>query len=90
MHTRASCTTRSSRAEAKRIPGYRQIELLRQDHGTEVEFMTVMTFDSIQNVIDFQGQDYRHAYVPDSARKVLARRDQSSAHYEVVETRSYE
>ena len=75
--------------EAKEIPGYRGIELLRRDHGDEVEFITMMTFDSIQSVIDFQGEDYQRAYVPASAQKVLKRWDQVSQHYEVVETRSY-
>ena len=75
--------------EAKKIPGYRSIELLRRDLGDEVEFITIMTFDALQNVIDFQGEDYRHAYVPDAARKVLRRWDQMSDHYEVKETRVY-
>jgi len=76
--------------EAKDIPGYRGIELLRRDHRDEVEFITVMTFDSIQSVIDFQGEDYQRSYVPASAQKVLKRWDQVSNHYEVIETRSYE
>ena len=75
--------------EAKNIPGYRGIELLRRHHDDEVEFITVMTFDSIANVIDFQGQDYEHSYVPDAARQVLGRWDQRSSHYEVREARSY-
>jgi antibiotic biosynthesis monooxygenase (ABM) superfamily enzyme len=41
--------------EAKKIPGYRSIELFRRDKGDEVEFVTIMTFESLQNVIDFQG-----------------------------------
>ncbi len=75
--------------EAKRIPGYRRIELLRLDHNDEVEFITIMSFDSLQNVIDFQGEDYEQSYVPDAAREVLARWDRTSAHYEVREERSY-
>ena len=75
--------------EAKRIPGYRGIELLRRDHGAEVEFVTIMTFDSLQNVIDFQGPEYQRAYVPTAAQKVLKRWDPVSEHYEIVETRSY-
>ena len=75
--------------EAKNIPGYRRIELLRMDSGDEVEFVTVMTFDSLQNVIDFQGEDYKRCYVPDAAQKVLKRWDQVSAHYELIETREY-
>ncbi|MCP4329343.1 MAG: antibiotic biosynthesis monooxygenase [Alphaproteobacteria bacterium] len=76
--------------EAKRIAGYRGIELLRQDHPDEVEFITIMTFDSIQSVIDFQGQDYRRCYVPAAAQEVLKRWDRTSEHYEVKETRTYD
>lgn len=76
--------------EAKRIPGYQGIELLRRDHDDEVEFVTIMTFQSLQSVIDFQGEDYTRCYVPAAARAVLKRWDQHSAHYEAVESRSYE
>ena len=76
--------------EAKRIPGYRSIELLRRDLDDEVEFITIMTFDSIQNVIDFQGDDYQRCYVPDVAQKVLKRWDKISSHFEVKNARSYE
>ncbi len=75
--------------EAKNIPGYRGIELLRLDRDEEVEFVTIMTFDSIQNVIDFQGPDYKRCYVPEAAQKVLKRWDQTSDHYEVKESRDY-
>ncbi|MCB2205102.1 antibiotic biosynthesis monooxygenase [bacterium] len=73
--------------EAKNIPGFRQVIVLRTEHSEEVEFVTIMTFDSIQNVIDFQGEDYRKSYVPDVAQKVLKRWDQEAAHYELIETR---
>ncbi|WP_171125625.1 MULTISPECIES: antibiotic biosynthesis monooxygenase [unclassified Ruegeria] len=75
--------------EAKNIPGYRKIELLRRDLGQEVEFITIMTFDSLQNVIDFQGEDYERCYVPAEAQKVLSRWDLTSAHYEEIEHRGY-
>ncbi len=76
--------------EAKNIPGYLSIELLRRDLDDEVEFITIMTFQSLQNVIDFQGEDYTRCYVPKEAQKVLKRWDQFSSHYETVESRSYE
>jgi antibiotic biosynthesis monooxygenase (ABM) superfamily enzyme len=75
--------------EAKRIPGYRSIELLRRDVGAEVEFTTVMTFDSLDDVIAFQGSDYEAAYVPEAARKVLKRWDERSSHRRVVQARNY-
>ena len=75
--------------EAKNIPGYQSIELLKCHLGDEVEFVTIMTFDSLQNVIDFQGKDYSRCYVPDSAKQVLKRWDRRSAHYETIESRKY-
>jgi antibiotic biosynthesis monooxygenase (ABM) superfamily enzyme len=75
--------------EAKKIPGYRGIELSRRNHKTEVEFVTIMRFDSIQNVIDFQGEHYARAYVPEAAQEVLERWDELSQHYEVIESRAY-
>lgn len=75
--------------EAKNISGYRSIELLCRDLDDEVEFVTIMTFDSLQNVIDFQGEDYKRCYVPDAARAILSRWDEESAHYETVESRQY-
>ena len=76
--------------EAKNIPGYMSIELLRFQKGDEVEFVTIMTFESLQNVIDFQGQNYTRCYVPDAAKLVLKRWDPESAHYESMEYREYQ
>lgn len=75
--------------EQKNISGYKSIEVLRQNHDQEVEFMTIMTFESLQNVIDFQGEDYARCYVPDAAQKVLKRWDQYSSHYVFVDAKSY-
>ena len=69
---------------AKQIPGYQGIELLRREWADETEFVTIMTFDALQNVIDFQGEDYTRCYVPAAAQRVLKRWDQVAAHYEVV------
>ena len=75
--------------EAKSIQGFRGIEVLRRDHETEVEFVTIMAFDSIQSVINFQGDDYARSYVPDVAQKVLSRWDQTAAHFGVLDVRTY-
>lgn len=75
--------------EAKKISGYLQIELMRRDTSDEVEFVTIMTFDSLQSVIDFQGEDYARCYVPDAAQLLLKRWDKVSAHFETIESRKY-
>jgi hypothetical protein len=66
------------------IAGYRGAYLLRRDAGDEVEFATIMVFDSIDAVRAFGGEDYARAYVPPAAREVLARFDEVSAHYDVL------
>lgn len=71
--------------EAKNIPGFRGLELLSRDLGDEVEFITIITFDSIDNVKAFQGEDYERAYVPDVAQAVLSRWDDVCGHYEILE-----
>jgi antibiotic biosynthesis monooxygenase (ABM) superfamily enzyme len=69
--------------EGRQIPGYRGIQLLRRDVGDEVEFVTLMWFDSLAAVRTFAGEDYEVAVVPAKARSLLARFDACSQHYEV-------
>jgi len=71
----------------RRIPGFRSIDLLRRAGGSEVEFVTVMWFDSLDAVRAFAGEDHEVAVVPEAARALLARFDARSAHYEVREQR---
>jgi len=76
---------------AKAVRGYLGIELLRRPLGDsgEVEFLTLMRFDSLEAVREFAGADFETAYVPAEARELLARFDARSAHYEVLERHSY-
>jgi heme-degrading monooxygenase HmoA len=65
------------------IPGFQSIQLFRRNLGAEVEFVTVMWFDSLDSVRTFAGEDYEAAVVPPAARALLARFDARSQHYEV-------
>jgi hypothetical protein len=49
----------------------------------EVEFVTVMWFDTLDAVRAFAGEDYEVAVVPPKAQAVLSRFDGRSQHYEV-------
>ena len=71
---------------ARQLDGYHGAYLLRRDLDQEVEFATVMIFDSIDNVRAFAGEDYETAYVPPAAQAVLARFDAKSAHYSTLLT----
>jgi len=67
----------------RQISGYRGIHLFRRNLGDEVEFITIMWFDSIEAVRAFAGEDYEVAVVPPKARELLSRFDERSQHYEV-------
>lgn len=74
---------------ARAVPGYRGIQLLRRPLETEIEFTTIMWFDSWDAVKRFAGEDYEKAWVPDKARALLERFDDRSQHYEVKEQLDY-
>lgn len=67
----------------RRIPGYHGIRLLRRAVDDEVEFVTLMTFEDLNAVRHFAGEDYEAAYVPAKARAILSRFDARSQHYEL-------
>ncbi|MGZ4975482.1 MAG: antibiotic biosynthesis monooxygenase [Limisphaerales bacterium] len=69
----------------RNIAGFHENQLFRRKLGKEVEFITVMWFDSLEAVRTFAGEDYELAVVPPKARVVLSRCDQRSQHYEVRE-----
>jgi hypothetical protein len=65
------------------IAGYQGIELLRRASGDEVEFVTMMWFESLDAVRTFAGTEYEQAVVPAAARALLSRYEERSTHYEV-------
>ncbi len=67
----------------KNIAGFKGIKLLRRPHKDEVEFITFMTFESIDSLKKFAGDNYETAYVPDKAKAFLKRYDPISQHYEL-------
>jgi hypothetical protein len=73
--------------EARALPGFRHIDLMRRDVDDEVEFLTAMWFEDIASIRAFTGEDYAVSHVPAAARAVLARFDERAAHYEVLEDR---
>lgn len=69
--------------QKRQIAGYHGIHLLRRNLDDEVEFVTVMWFDSMEAVRAFAGEDIESAVVPPKARALLSRLDERSQHYEV-------
>lgn len=68
---------------ARGIAGLHGISLLRRENGNEVEFVTVMRFSSMDDVVAFAGTDPSKAYVPPAARALLSHFDARSAHFEI-------
>lgn len=70
---------------AMKIEGYQSIQVLRRPLKDEVEFITIMWFDSLEKIKAFTGEDYETSHVPAEARAVLKRFDDRSQHYELME-----
>lgn len=68
----------------RRSRGYEGVYVLRRDHGDEVEFVTLTLWQSVDAIKTLVGDDYERSYVPDEARALLARFDDTAAHYEIV------
>lgn len=75
--------------EGKAVAGFKEIRLLRRLHDTEVEFITIMLFESLEDIRKFAGEDYEKAFVPAAARKVLLRFDATTQHYQVRHELNY-
>jgi hypothetical protein len=58
--------------------------LLRRKAGDEVEFITIMIWDSIDAIRAVAGPDYETAVIPEERRKYLSRHDARSVHYEIA------
>jgi heme-degrading monooxygenase HmoA len=69
-----------------KVKGYLGSYLLRRTAGDEIEFVTVMLWDSIAAIEAVAGPDYAAAVVPEERRKYLSRYDARSEHYEIVST----
>jgi heme-degrading monooxygenase HmoA len=74
--------------QERHMRGFKGIQLLRRTAGDEIEFVTIMVFDSLQAVREFAGEDYEAAVVPPKARAVLSRFDERSQHYEIKAERN--
>jgi heme-degrading monooxygenase HmoA len=75
--------------DARRIPGFLSIDLVRRAVSDGFEFATITWFADIESVKTFVSEDYEVAHVPERARKVLSHFDARSTHYEVLDRREH-
>lgn len=74
--------------EARRIAGFLHIDLMKTARGDEIEFQTLMWFDSLDSIKTFIGEDYSVSHVPAEARALLSRFDARASHFEVIDRRA--
>ena len=63
--------------------GFLGAELLRRPGDGEVEFMTIMSFDTLETIKRLAGEDATLAYVPEKARTLLKHWDGRARHFEL-------
>jgi len=67
-----------------KVAGFRGSYLLRRTIGEEVEFITIILWDSIGAVKAVAGEDYERAVIPEERKRYLKRFEERAAHFEVV------
>mgnify|MGYP001216176342 CR=1 FL=1 len=66
-----------------RSRGFRGMRLLRTDGDAETEFVTLTSFDTLDDVKAFAGEDYAKAVIPEALRALIARVEPAVGHYTV-------
>lgn len=67
-----------------KVPGYKGSFLLRRTAGAEIEFITIMIWDSLDAIRAVGGPKYEAAIIPEDRLKYLLRYDTESQHYEIT------
>jgi antibiotic biosynthesis monooxygenase (ABM) superfamily enzyme len=68
---------------ARKIEGYRGAELFVRDGGDEVEFVTLLRFDSMDAVTEFAGPDTCKPVIFSKTEALITRMEQAR-HYRVA------
>ncbi len=68
---------------ARKIPGYHGAELFIREDGNEVEFVTLLRFDSMEGVKEFAGADETRPVIYPGVERLLTRMERS-LHYRIV------
>jgi heme-degrading monooxygenase HmoA len=70
----------------RNIKGFIDIQLWKRNLDNEVEFVTVMRFDTLDGVKEFAGSDYEKAVIYEDAKPLLQRYDERSQHFEIIQS----
>ena len=53
-----------------------------------MEFITIILWESLDDIRTVAGEDYERAVIPPERRQYLSRYDERASHYEVVATQA--
>jgi antibiotic biosynthesis monooxygenase (ABM) superfamily enzyme len=68
---------------ARKISGYRGAELFIREDGNEMEFVTLLRFDSMDGVKEFAGADETRPVIYPGVEQLLTRMERSQ-HYRIA------
>lgn len=69
----------------KRLDGFRRATILRRSVAGGIEFLIVTTWESLESIKAFAGEDVNRAVVPEHVRHMMVDYDEYVLHYEVLE-----
>jgi heme-degrading monooxygenase HmoA len=75
--------------EKKKIPGYRKFQLLRKEEPDGIAFITIMWFDSLEQIKAFAGENYEKAVIHPAALALLKSHDSHAQHFELRHELNY-
>ncbi|MEE9407494.1 MAG: antibiotic biosynthesis monooxygenase [Polaribacter sp.] len=67
----------------KGVIGLEKVSISTQNKKDEVEFFVIIQFESLDAVKTFAGENYKKAYIPENAQKVLLKYDETVEYYEL-------
>lgn len=68
--------------QKKGMKGLEKVSISTQSKKEEVVFLLILQFDSLDAVKTFAGENYEIAYIPEKAKRVLLRYEETAQHYE--------
>ena len=69
---------------ARKIAGYHGAELFIHEDGDEVEFVTLLRFESMDGAKEFAGDDGSKPVIYPGVEQLLTRMDEHSRHYRIA------
>lgn len=68
--------------QKKGVKGLEKVYISKRSKKEEVEFLLILQFSSLDAVKTFAGENYKIAYIPEKAQRVLIRYEKTAQHYE--------